>query len=98
MAEYVVTYVAANQRHLTAPALDAALAERQPVSQSTIAGIPYAEVYALDRAASIGPGDGTLHLSQIAVAPSLTTRGANVTVQLAWSLEALPGRLCPPTI
>jgi hypothetical protein len=80
LADYAVSYVAASQRQLADVSLDAALATRRPLSRVEIAGVPYAELYALERPAF---GEG-LRLSQVAVSPSLTTRGANVSVQLAW--------------
>jgi len=88
LADYAVRYVAADQRQLTDATLGAALESRQPLSRVEIAGIPYAEVYALERPTF---ADG-LRLSQIAVSPSLTTRGGNVSVQLAWEGTA-PGDL-----
>jgi 4-amino-4-deoxy-L-arabinose transferase-like glycosyltransferase len=86
VADYVVTYVAENQRHLTDPALDEAIAARQPIAKATIAGVPYAAVYPLDPPAfglAVG-GGGALRLRQIQVSPSFTTRGGTVSVQLAW--------------
>jgi hypothetical protein len=80
LADYAVSYVAASQRQLADPTLEAALAGRQPLRRVEIAGIPYAELYAIERPAF----EGGLRLSQIEVSPSLTTRGANVTVELAW--------------
>ena len=54
VADYAVRYVAASQRHLTTPALDAALAGREPIQRVEIAGIPYAELYELDRPSFAG--------------------------------------------
>jgi len=89
VADYAVSYIAAGQRRLANPELDAAIAGRAPIARVTIAGIPYAEVYPLDRPAfGDEAGPGTLRVSQVAISPSLTTRGANVTVQLAW--DGLP--------
>ena len=91
IAEYAVSYVAASQRQLADASIDAALATRQPLSRVEIAGIPYAEVYALDRPAF---GEG-LRLGQVAMSPSLTTRGANVSVQLARGMARRAATLRP---
>jgi 4-amino-4-deoxy-L-arabinose transferase-like glycosyltransferase len=97
VADYAVTYVAASQRQLTDAALDAALAERLPIATVTIAGIPYADVYALEPPSFALGSDRTssLRLRQIQLTPTLTTRGSNVSVQLAW--EGAPTSGSSPT-
>jgi len=98
LADYVVTYIAANQRHLTDGVLDAALAERQPVATVTIAGIPYAQVYALEAPSFALPAGrpGALRLHQVQVLSSTTTRGGTVSAQLAWE-DGAPGSATPTT-
>jgi hypothetical protein len=92
IAEYAVRYIAASQRHLTSSALDAVLADREPISRVTIAGIPYAEVYELDRPSFVGD----LEVGRLDVSPSLTTRRGWVTVRLALGPANTDGRLSGP--
>jgi hypothetical protein len=79
VADYAVRYVAASQRRLSSPALDAALAGREPLRSVEIAGIPYAELYELDRPSFAGD----LQVRQLEVSPSVTPRRGLVTVRLA---------------
>jgi hypothetical protein len=78
-ADYAVQYVAASQRHLTPPALAAALAGREPIGRVEIAGISYAELYELDRPSFAGG----LRVRRLDVSPSVTARRGWVTVRLA---------------
>ena len=89
VADYVVRYVAASQRRLTSPALDAALTGREPISRVEIAGIPYAELYELDRPSFAGD----LQVRQLEVSPSVTTRRGWVTIRLALGPASAEGRL-----
>jgi len=79
VAEYVVRYVAASQRRLTSPALDAALANREPLTQVEIAGVPYAELFEVDPPSFAG----NIQARSLAVTPSVTTRRGWVTVRVA---------------
>jgi len=88
VADYVVRYVAASQRHLSTPALDAALAGREAISRIEIAGIEYAELYELDRPTLVG----NLQIRQLAVEPSLTVRRGWITVRLALGPASAEGR------
>jgi 4-amino-4-deoxy-L-arabinose transferase-like glycosyltransferase len=88
-ADYVVRYVAASQRHLGSAALDAALVGREPLQRVEIAGIPYAELYELDRPTFAG----NLEVRQLDVSPSVTPRRGWVTVRLAFGPPGAEGRL-----
>ncbi len=88
VADYAVRYIAADQRQLTSPALERALAGREPIDQIEIAGIPYAELYALDRSTFVG----NLEARQLEVSPAVTTRRGWVTVRLALGPPAAEGR------
>jgi hypothetical protein len=92
VADYAVRYVAASQRRLSTPALDAALAGRESISQVEIAGIPYAELYELDRPSFAGD----LQVRQLEVSPSVTTRRGWVTIRLALGPASAEGRLNGP--
>lgn len=89
VADYAVRYVAASQRHLNAPAVEAALAGREPLKQVEIAGIPYAELYELDRPSFAG----NLQVSQLDVSPSVVGRRGWVTVRLSLGPPSAEGRL-----
>ena len=92
VADHAVRYVAASQRHLASPALDAALAGREPVQRVEIAGIPYAELHELDRPSWVGD----LQVRQLSVSPSVTTRRGWVTIRLALGPASAEGRLNGP--
>jgi hypothetical protein len=92
VADYVVDYVAASQRHLRSPALGEVLAGRRPIGQVEIAGIPYAQLYELDRPTFAG----NLQVRRLDVSPSVTTRRGWVTVQLAFGPASAEGRLSGP--
>jgi hypothetical protein len=92
IADYVVEYVAASQRHLRSPSLGEALAEREPIGRVEIAGIPYAQLYELDRPTFAG----NLQVRQLDVSPSVTTRRGWVTVKLAFGPASAEGRLGGP--
>ena len=92
IADYAVRYVAASQRHLSSSALDDALAGHQPVSRVEIAGLPYAELYELDRPSFVGG----LQVRQLEVSPSVTVRRGWVTVRMALGPASAEGRLPGP--
>jgi len=92
IADYAVRYVAATQRHLSTPALDEALATREPISRVEIAGIEYAELYELDRPTLVGD----LQLRQLDVTPRTTVRRGWVTVRLALGPASAEGRRTGP--
>ena len=92
VADYAVRYIAASQRHLSSPALDAALAVRTPLTQVEIAGVPYAELYELDRPAFAGG----LLVRQLDVSPEASVRRGWVTVRLALSPSHAGGVLTAP--
>jgi hypothetical protein len=89
VADYAVRYIAASQRHLSTPALDAALAGREPLRRVEIGGIPYAELYELDRPSFAG----NLEIRQLEVSPSVTPRRGWVTVRLSLGPPSAEGRL-----
>src|SRR5262249_10184813 len=89
VADYAVRYVAASQRHLSTPALDAALAGREPLQRVEIGGVPYAELYELDRPSFAG----NVEVRQLDVAPSVTPRRGWVTVRLSLRPPSAEGRL-----
>jgi 4-amino-4-deoxy-L-arabinose transferase-like glycosyltransferase len=89
VADYVVRYVAATQRHLSTPALDAALAGREPLQHVEIGGVPYAELYELDRASFAG----NVEVRQLELSPSVTPRRGWVTVRLSLGPPSAEGRL-----
>jgi hypothetical protein len=88
IADYAVRYVAASQRHLTSSALDAALAGREPLRRVEIAGIPYAELYELDRPSFAGD----IQLRQLELSPSATPRRGWVTLRVALGPASAEGR------
>ena len=78
LAQYAVRYVAAEQRGLASGALDAALAGREPLRRVEIAGIPYAELYELERATF----EGDIEADGVEVSPGVVPRRGWVTVQV----------------
>jgi hypothetical protein len=93
VADYAIRYVAASQRHLNTSALDAALAGREPLKQVEIAGVPYAELYELDRPSFAG----NIEVRQLDFSPSVVPRRGWVTVRLSLGPPSAEGRLDGPT-
>jgi hypothetical protein len=88
IADYAVRYIAASQRHLTTPALDAVLAGREPLRRVEIDGIPYAELYELDHPSFAGD----VQVRQLEVSPSVTPRRGLVTVRMSLGPASAEGR------
>lgn len=88
VAEYAVRYVAASQRHLGSPALDAALATREPLQRVEIAGVSYAELYELDPPSFAG----NIQTRGLEVSPSVVGRRGLVTIKVALGPPSAEGR------
>lgn len=87
VAEYVVTYVAASQRELEDPSLDAALADREPLARVEIAGVLYAALYALEPPSFAGGP----RVRQLEAGPAIVARRGWVTVRFALDPVAVSG-------
>jgi hypothetical protein len=83
-----VRYVAASQRHLSSPALDAVLTNREPLERVEIAGVPYAELFELDPPSFAG----NIQARSLEVAPSFVGRRGWVTVSVALGPPSAEGR------
>ncbi|MCC7371786.1 MAG: phospholipid carrier-dependent glycosyltransferase [Chloroflexi bacterium] len=88
IADYAVRYVAASQRHLGGAALEGAIAARAPLAEVEIAGIPYAQLYALDPPSFAG----NLEARGLSVEPSIVGRRGWVTVTVALGPPSAEGR------
>ena len=92
VADYAVRYVAASQRQLSTPGARRRPLAGQPIRRVEIAGIPYAELYELDRPSWVGD----LQVRQLGISPSVTTRRGWVTIRLALGPASAEGRLNGP--
>ncbi len=83
VADFAVLYVSAEQRQLTAPPLEDALADQLPELEVHLNGVRYAQVYRLARPEF---AEGIV-LDGIELTDRLVTRGQAVSLNLRWGVR-----------
>jgi hypothetical protein len=86
LADVAVRYIAADQRDLTPPALDAALEHMSPELEVEINGIRYARVYRLPSPRF----DGGITLESVTISDQSVPRDTPVRLRFRWS-QSSPG-------
>jgi hypothetical protein len=88
VADYVVRYVAASQRQLGGEALTSAVAHREPLASVEIAGVAYAQLFALEPSSFAG----SIEARSLDVSPRVTGRRGWVTMTVALGTPSMPSR------